>query len=72
MITVFYVVQIILAITLIGVILLQVRSASLGSAFGGSDASLHTTRRGVDRVLYNFTIAIALVFLLTSILVNRL
>ena len=72
MATVLYVVQIVLAITLIGVILLQVRSASLGSAFGGSDASLHTTRRGVDRVLFNFTIAIAVVFTLITILVNRL
>ena len=46
MATLFYVVQIILAITLIVVILLQVKSASLGSAFGGTDASIYTSRRG--------------------------
>jgi preprotein translocase subunit SecG len=69
MATALYVVQIILAITLITVILLQVKSASLGSAFGGSDASIYTTRRGIDKVLYNFTIIMSVVFLLTSITV---
>ena len=67
MATALYVVQIILAITLITVILLQVKSASLGSAFGGSDASIYTTRRGIDKVLYNFTIILSAVFLITSI-----
>ncbi|HEX2327042.1 MAG TPA: preprotein translocase subunit SecG, partial [Chloroflexota bacterium] len=65
----FYVVQIILASTLIVVILLQVKSASLGSAFGGTDASIYTSRRGIDRILFQFTIALSIVFLLTSIIV---
>jgi preprotein translocase subunit SecG len=69
MISVLYVVQIILAITLIGVILLQVKSASLGSAFGGSDASIYTSRRGVDRILFQFTIVLSAVFLLSSIII---
>jgi len=69
MATALYVVQIILAITLITVILLQVKSASLGSAFGGSDASIYTTRRGIDKVLFNFTVILAVVFLLTSVTV---
>jgi preprotein translocase subunit SecG len=65
----FYIVQIVLAITLITVILLQVKSASLGSAFGGSDASIYTSRRGIDRVLFQFTIALSIVFLITSLIV---
>ena len=65
--TVLYVVQIILAISLIGSILLQVKSAGLGSAFGGSDTSIYTSRRGVDKVLFQFTIALAIVFLITSV-----
>jgi preprotein translocase subunit SecG len=65
----FYVVQIILAITLITVILLQVKNAGLGSAFGGSDASIYTSRRGIDRILFQFTIALSAVFLVTSLLV---
>jgi preprotein translocase subunit SecG len=71
MATLFYIVQIILAITLISVILLQVKSASLGSAFGGSDASIYTSRRGIDRVLFNFTIALSVAFLITSIIVLK-
>jgi preprotein translocase subunit SecG len=69
MTTVLYVVQIILCITLITIILLQVKSASLGSAFGGSDASIYTSRRGIDRVLFQFTIVLSILFLLTSILI---
>jgi preprotein translocase subunit SecG len=69
MANVFYIVQVILAITLIVVILMQVKSAGLGSAFGGSDASIYTTRRGVDKVLFQFTIILSVVFLITSILI---
>ena len=67
--TLFYLVQIILSITLIAVILLQVKSASLGGAFGGSDASIYTTRRGLAKVLFQFTIVLAVIFLITSLLV---
>jgi preprotein translocase subunit SecG len=69
MATALYVVQIILSITLVTVILLQVKSASLGSAFGGSDASIYTSRRGIDKVLFNFTIILSAAFLVNSILV---
>jgi preprotein translocase subunit SecG len=69
MATLFYIVQIVLAITLIVVILMQVKSASLGSAFGGSDASIYTSRRGIDRILFQFTIILSVVFLVTSVIV---
>jgi preprotein translocase subunit SecG len=69
MATALYVVQIILAITLIAVILLQVKSASLGSAFGGSDASIYTSRRGIDKVLFNFTIILSAAFVINSVVV---
>lgn len=69
MATIFYITQIILSVTLITVILLQVKSASLGGAFGGNDASIYTSRRGLDKVLFQFTIVLAAVFVVTSILV---
>ena len=47
----------------------RVRVTSLGSAFGGTDASIYTSRRGIDRILFQFTIALSIVFLLTSIIV---
>ncbi len=65
----FYIIQIILALTLIVIILLQVKSASLGSAFGGSDASIYTSRRGIDRILFNFTIVLSALFVITSVII---
>lgn len=69
MATLFYVLQIILSLTLIVIILLQVKSASLGSAFGGSDASIYTSRRGIDRILFNFTIVLSALFVITSVII---
>ncbi len=49
-------------------ILLQARGASLGAGFGSS-GELFTTRRGIDKSLYETTIVLAVVFVL-SILAN--
>jgi len=49
-------------------ILLQARGASLGAGFGSS-GELFTTRRGIDKNLYDVTIVLSVVFIL-SILVN--
>ena len=51
-------------------ILLQARGASLGAGFGSS-GELFTTRRGVDRSLFEATIVMVVVFVL-SILINLL
>ena len=51
-------------------ILLQQRGASLGAGFGSS-GELYTTRRGLDRNLYEATIVLAVIFVL-SILVGLL
>ncbi|WP_165423411.1 preprotein translocase subunit SecG [Ktedonosporobacter rubrisoli] len=57
------VVQIILSIAVVIFILLQVRGAGLGSAFGGSSAgSVFKTRRGVERLIFNITIAFVILF----------
>ena len=42
-------------------ILLQQRGASLGAGFGGS-GELYTTRRGLDKSLFNATIIFTLIF----------
>lgn len=49
-------------------ILLQARGASLGAGFGSS-GELFTTRRGIDKNLFEATIVLAVVFVM-SILVN--
>lgn len=51
-------------------ILLQQRGASLGAGFGGS-GELYTTRRGLDKNLFEATIVLAVIFVL-SILVGLL
>lgn len=58
------------AILMIVSILLQQRGATLGAGFGAS-GELYTTRRGIDKNLFEATIFLAVVFVL-SILVGLL
>jgi len=63
------IVQLILCIAVIIFILLQVRGAGLGSAFGGSSAgSVFKTRRGVERLIFNITIVFVVLFAIISVL----
>ena len=63
------IVQIILCVAVIVFILLQVRGAGLGSAFGGSSAgSVFKTRRGVERLIFNLTIVFVVLFALVSVI----
>lgn len=58
------------AVLMILAILLQQRGASLGAGFGGS-GELYTTRRGLDKNLFEVTVILAVIFVL-SILINLL
>ena len=62
-----YIVQIIVAIALIALAVMQSRNAGLGRMFGG-DSSVYRTRRGVEKTMYHVTIIMAVVFLVTSLL----
>ena len=64
--TLLTVIQIILSILLIIAILLQAKGTGLGSEWGGSGKFYHT-KRGMERVLFGFTIFIASVYFITSI-----
>ncbi len=61
-------VQIALAILLGAGILLQQTGTTVGGAFGGGDnfGSGFHTRRGAERLLFNVTIVVALLFVLTA------
>lgn len=59
--------QMILGIILIGLILLQAKGAGLGSAFGG-DMGFYRTKRGFEKFLFNATIFVVFLFLLTSLI----
>jgi len=63
--------QIIIALMVVGVILVQVRGGGLGGIFGGSGESAFRTRRGVERTLFRFTIVLVVVFIILSILSVR-
>lgn len=60
-------VQIVLSVLLIAAILLQQSGASLGGAFGADNfsAGFHT-RRGAEKILFNATIVLAVLFGLTA------
>lgn len=59
--TVLSILQVVLAILLMGAVLLQQKGVGLGSAFGGS-SNIYTTKRGVDKFLFRATIAISILF----------
>lgn len=69
--TYFSIAQIIVAIVLIVVILLQVRGGGLGGIFGQADTTFRT-RRGLEKRLFQFTIALVVIFVVLSILNLRL
>ena len=58
--------QIILSVLLIGAILLQQKGSGIGAAFGGS-SNIYSTKRGVDKMLFNATIVIAVLFFLVAL-----
>ena len=59
--------QIVLSILLILVILLQVKGGGLGGIFGQAD-SVFRTRRGLERRLFQLTIILVVLFLVTAII----
>ena len=65
-------IQIVLSILLIGRILLQQSIAGLGGAFGGGDgfSSGHHTKRGAEKIIFNTTIVVAILFVLSVALTS--
>lgn len=64
--TILPIVTVVSAVLMIIAILLQQRGASLGAGFGGS-SELYTTRRGLDKNLFDVTIVLAIVFVISII-----
>ncbi len=65
------IVQIILSLALIMILLLQVRGGGLGGIFGQPD-SVYRTKRGVEKTLFQLTVALAVLFVLISVVALRL
>lgn len=62
--------QIVIAVALIMVIMLQVRGGGLGGIFGQAD-SVFRTRRGIERRLFQLTILLVVIFIVFSIVSLR-
>jgi preprotein translocase subunit SecG len=58
--------QILVSILLVGIILIQIRGQ--GSGFFGTGQASFRTRRGVEKTLFQLTIALAVMFTLLAIL----
>lgn len=58
--------QAVLSCLLIAAVLLQQKGSGLGAAFGGS-SNIYSTKRGIDKTLYQATIVIGVLFLLIAI-----
>ncbi|MDA8204255.1 MAG: preprotein translocase subunit SecG [Chloroflexi bacterium] len=63
--------EIIISIALMASILLQARGAGLSSAFGG-DSAVYRSRRGIEKRLFQFTVLLAILFVIFSLVVYRL
>ena len=60
-------IQIILSLLLIGGVLLQRSEASLGSAFGGDSAlGGRFMRRGFEKLTFNATVVVAILFVISA------
>lgn len=58
--------QIVVSLALIMAILLQVRGGGLGGIFGQAD-TVYRTKRGVEKTLFQFTVILAVLFVIVSI-----
>jgi preprotein translocase subunit SecG len=59
--------QMILGILLIILVLLQAKGTGLGSSFGG-DMGFYRTKRGFEKLLFNGTIVVVALFIITSVI----
>lgn len=68
--TYLYVAQIVVAVALILIVLLQVRGGGLGGIFGQAD-TVYRTKRGVEKTLFQLTIVLVVIFVVLSLVSLR-
>jgi preprotein translocase subunit SecG len=69
--TYLYIAQIVVAVALIIIALLQVKGGGLGGIFGQAD-TVYRTKRGVEKTLFQLTIALVVIFIVLSIVSLRI
>ncbi len=60
--------QMLVALALVAVILVQVHGGGLGGIFGQPD-TVYRTRRGIEKTLFRLTIVLAVVFVLLATII---
>ena len=70
MLTYLYIAQIVVAVSLTAVALLQVKGGGLGGIFGQAD-TVYRTKRGVEKTLFQLTIVLAVIFIILSVVSLR-
>lgn len=63
--------QMVLSVTLVLVLLLQVRGGGLGGIFGQAD-TVYRTKRGVEKTLFQLTVVLGVLFITISLLMLKL
>ena len=66
--TIVSVAQLVIAVLLVVLILLQERESGLSGVFGGSEGGYYRTRRGLERFIFATTIVLLVVFVVLSLL----
>ncbi len=68
-----FVAEIIVALSLIAIVMIQARGAGgLGGIFGGQESSGYRTRRGIEQLLFRFTIILGVIFVIISAISARM
>ena len=70
MLNILFIVQAILAVTLIVALLLQLRGQGFSGTFGSGSDSIYRTRRGVEKTLFQFTIVLAVAFMVIAVVTS--
>ncbi|PIS07432.1 preprotein translocase subunit SecG [Candidatus Berkelbacteria bacterium CG10_big_fil_rev_8_21_14_0_10_43_13] len=60
------IIQIILAVVLTTLVLMQQSGSGLGSAFGG-EGNVYRSRRGIEKFLFTATIVVAVLFCVSAV-----
>jgi len=63
----FVIAQIFVSLILVSLILLQAKGTGLGKSFGGR-SNFFSTKRGVEKIIFNLTILISVIFIASSII----
>lgn len=63
--------QILLSVSIVLVILLQVRGGGLGGIFGQAD-TVYRTKRGVEKTLFQLTIVLVALFIIVALVALKI